>query len=122
MKETKRVVIAGCRDFYDYAAAKAFIDFCILEIRQKYNIVIVSGGAKGADSLGERYALENGFAVELYPAEWEKFGKSAGPIRNSQMAKLGDFFICFWDGESPGTKNMIETIKKLNKPIKIKNV
>ena len=122
MKETKRIVIFGCRDFYDYATAKAFIDSCISDIREIYNIVIISGGARGADMLGERYAKEEGFALERYPAEWEKFGKIAGPIRNSQMAKLGDFFICFWDGVSPGTKNMLDLIKSLDKPVKIKNV
>ena len=122
MKETKRVVISGCRDFYDYATAKEFIDFCISDLKEIYNIVIISGGARGADMLGERYAKEEGFALERYPAEWEKFGKIAGPIRNSQMAKLGDFFICFWDGVSPGTKNMIDLIKSLDKPVRIKNV
>ncbi len=122
MKETKRVVISGCRDFYDYATAKEFIDFCISDLKEIYNIVIISGGARGADMLGERYAKEEGFALERYPAEWEKFGKIAGPIRNSQMAKLGDFFICFWDGVSPGTKNMIDLIKALDKPVRIKNV
>lgn len=122
MKETKRVVISGCRDFYDYATAKEFIDFCISDLKELYNIVIISGGARGADMLGERYAKEEGFALERYPAEWEKFGKIAGPIRNSQMAKLGDFFICFWDGVSPGTKNMIDLIKTLDKPVRIKNV
>ena len=104
------------------AEAKEFIDFCISDLKEIYNIVIISGGARGADALGERYAKEEGFALERYPAEWEKFGKIAGPIRNSQMAKLGDFFICFWDGVSPGTKNMIDLIKALDKPVRIKNV
>lgn len=82
----------------------------------------LSGGCKGADALGERYAEENGFKIEHFPAEWNKFGKSAGPIRNFQMAKNCDYVICFWDGKSKGTKSMINYAKQLNKPIKVKKI
>ncbi|MBR6510506.1 MAG: hypothetical protein IKT38_07870, partial [Clostridia bacterium] len=58
--------------------------------------------------------------VEKYLADWEKYGKSAGPIRNKQMAEVSDYVICFWDEKSKGTKSMIDYAKKLNKPIKIK--
>ena len=83
---------------------------------------IVSGGARGADALGERYAKENGFKIERYPAHWEKYGKSAGPKRNEQMAKITDFVICFWDKKSLGTKSMIGFAKEYNKPIRIKYI
>ena len=53
--------------------------------------------------LGERYARENGFRIERYPADWKQYGKSAGPRRNMQMAEAGDDIICFWDGKSRGT-------------------
>ncbi|MBR6510109.1 MAG: DUF2493 domain-containing protein [Clostridia bacterium] len=119
---TKRVVIAGCRDYENYKQAKEFIDICLSNVRKENEIIIVSGGAKGADAIGERYAKENGFAVEKYPADWEKYGKSAGPIRNKQMAEISDYVICFWDEKSKGTKSMIDYAKKLNKPIKIKIV
>ena len=59
------MVIAGSRDFTDYKIAKEYIDFCISNIRKKYRIVIVSGGAKGADTFGEKYAIENGFNFEI---------------------------------------------------------
>ena len=72
--------------------------------------------------LGERYAKENGFKIERYPALWEKYGKSAGPKRNEKMAEVCDCAICFWDGESKGTQSMIEYIKKIGKPIKIKYI
>ena len=117
-----RIVIAGCRDFNDYKEAKEYIDFCISNIRKANKIIIISGGASGADTLGERYAKENGFKVELYPANWEKYGRSAGPKRNEQMAKICDYVICFWDGKSRGTKSMIEYAKKHQKPIKIKQI
>lgn len=118
----KRVVIAGCRDYTDYKEAKPYIDFCISNIRKGNEIVIVSGGASGADAIGERYAKENGFKVERYPADWNRYGRSAGPRRNQKMAEVCDYVICFWDGESRGTKSMIECAKKCGKPIRIKRI
>ena len=121
-KPTKRVVIAGCRDYTNYDEAKKYIDFCISNIRKKYEIVIVSGCANGADALGEKYANENGLKIEKHPANWEKYGRSAGPRRNKQMAEVSDYVICFWDEKSKGTRSMIDYSIKLDKPIKIKKI
>ena len=118
----KRVVIAGCRNYNNYYEAKTYIDFCLSNIRKENNIVIISGGASGADAIGERYAEENGFKIEKYPADWKKYGKSAGPRRNKQMAEVCDCVICFWDGKSNGTKSMIYYAKKYNRPIKVKRI
>ncbi len=68
--------------------------------------------ARGADRLGERYAKERGYPVRLFPADWEKFGKSAGYRRNAEMAKYADGLIAFWDGRSAGTGHMIYLAKK----------
>ena len=119
---TKRVVIAGCRYYNNYDEAKQYIDFCLSDIRKANDIVIVSGGASGADTIGERYAEENEFKVEKYPADWKNYGRSAGPKRNKQMAEVSDYVICFWDGNSKGTKTMINFAKKYNKPVKIKKI
>lgn len=116
----KRVVIAGGRDYNNYDEAKRYIDYCISNIRKEYTLVFLSGCCRGADMLGERYAEENGFRVEKYPADWEKYGRNAGPKRNKQMAEAGDYVICFWNGKSRGTKSMIEYARKLGKPVKIK--
>ena len=118
----KKVVIAGCRDYNDYDEAKEYIDLCLCDIKNENEIVIVSGGAKGADALGERYATENGFLIERYLADWDTYGKSAGPKRNEKMAEVGDYIICFWDGKSRGTKSMIDYAKKYKKPIRIKRI
>lgn len=118
----KRVVIAGCRDYNDYNEAKAYIDFCLSDIRKGNDIIIISGCAGGADALGERYAKENGFKVEKYPADWKKYGRGAGPKRNRQMAEICDAVICFWNGKSKGTRSMIDCAKKCNKPVKIKMI
>ena len=118
----KRIVIAGSRDYNNYEEAKEFIDFCIQNIKIEHQLVFVSGCCYGADALGERYAKENGYGLELYPADWIKYGKSAGPKRNLKMAELADYVIYFWDRKSTGTKSMIKFAKQLNKPIRIKYI
>jgi hypothetical protein len=69
--------------------------------------VVISGTARGADKLGEEWAKENGISIERYPAEWDKYGKSAGYIRNELMASKAEALIALWDGESKGTGHMI---------------
>ena len=118
----KRIVIAGCRDYNNYVEAETYIDFCLSDIRRENNIIIVSSCASGADAIGERYAEENGFKVEKYPADWKKYGRSAGPKRNKQMAEVSDYVICFWDKKSKGTKSMIEYAKKCGKTVRIKTI
>ena len=115
----KRVVIAGCRGYSNYAEAKEYIDYYLSNIRKENDIVILSGCASGADAIGERYAKENGLKVEKHPANWGKYGKSAGPRRNKEMAENCDYVICFWDGKSKGTKSMINFAKQYKRPIKI---
>lgn len=73
--------------------------------------VIVSGTARGADQLGEAWAVNNGVPIERYAADWAKFGRAAGPIRNKIMAQNAEALIALWDGKSSGTKNMIELAK-----------
>ncbi len=118
----KRIVVAGCRDFENYDIAKEYIDFCISEIKNNHTVIFVSGGCRGADRLGERYAQENGYEVELHSADWKKYGRSAGPKRNKEMAEIADYVICFWNGKSKGTKSMIDYAKGLNKPVRIKKI
>ena len=118
----KRIIVAGCRYYEDYDEAKAYIEMCIKNIRKKYTLIFLSGGCRGADMLGERYAKENGFSIERYPADWQKYGKSAGPKRKLQMAKACDYVICFWDGKSHGTASIISYAKVLKMPLKIKRI
>ncbi len=118
----KRVVVAGCRNYNNYHEAKLFIEHCISNIKKEHTLIFVSGGCKGADMLGERFASENNYPVERYPADWKTFGKAAGPIRNRKMAEVGDYIICFWDGQSRGTKSMIDYANDIGKPLKVKNI
>lgn len=113
-----RVIICGSREFDDYEFLR---DKCDKILSRKAadpteEIVIVSGCAKGADALGERYASERGYQVLRYPAQWDKYGKSAGPRRNREMAEVSNACIAFLSStsENRGTKNMISTALKMN--------
>lgn len=122
MRENKYVLIAGCRDYNNYAEAKRYINRCIAEIRKRYKITVISGGARGADNLGELYAIENGFDVKKYLPDWERYGKSAGPLRNKIMVDKADFIICFWNGKSRGTASTVKYAIKTGKPLQIKYI
>ena len=107
-----RVIIAGCRNFDDYALLKERCNDYLCEKMETHNVIIVSGHASGADALGERFAEEFGLQCEIHPADWAKYGRSAGPIRNAEMASCSDALIAFWDGQNPGTRSMIELARK----------
>jgi predicted Rossmann fold nucleotide-binding protein DprA/Smf involved in DNA uptake len=113
-----KVIIAGGRDFSDYPL---LIESCDQILSDLDNIEIVSGRARGADSLGEDYALERGYDCKIFPADWEKYGKAAGYKRNSEMAEYSDLLIAFWDGTSKGTEHMINIARKKGLKIKIIN-
>lgn len=104
-----KVIIAGGRYFYDY---EKLCQYCDKVLQNQFNIEIVSGGAKGADSLGEKYAKERNFEMVRFPAAWSKFGRRAGVIRNAEMANYATILIAFWDGKSRGTKSMINLAKR----------
>lgn len=108
-----KVIIAGTRDFNDYAFLKRNLDYFLQGINpNNEEIEIVSGNARGADKLGERYAKEHNLPVKLFPANWDKYGKRAGYLRNQEMANYSDMLIAFWDEKSKGTKHMIDIAKK----------
>lgn len=108
-----KIIIAGSRSFDNYSVLEEYCDQVIDSLKE-VGIIIVSGTAKGADKLGERYAKNKGFKIAPFPADWDKFGKSAGYKRNEQMALYSDVLIAFWDGSSKGTKHMIDLAKKHN--------
>ena len=111
-----KLAIVGSRTFNNYEMLVEFI-------QKNYNIDdithIVSGGAKGADSLGEQFAEEFDKEKIIFPANWKKYGKSAGFKRNADIIENCDECICFWNGFSHGTKHDIELCEKMNKPYKI---
>lgn len=106
-----KVIIAGTRSVDDYKLVVDTIQ------RSGYDITeVVSGCATGVDRLGERWAIANNITVKEMPADWARFGKSAGPQRNKAMADYADAAIVIWDGQSRGTRNMIENMIRRKKP------
>jgi hypothetical protein len=102
-----RTIIAGSRDCTDYDLLEKAIKEC-----GWIPTVVISGNAKGADTLGEIWAEKNDVPYELYPAKWKLYGRSAGPRRNIEMSEVAEALIALWDGESRGTKHMIDTARK----------
>lgn len=111
-----KVIIAGCRNFNDYDLLKVK---CEKILQFQRDIEIVSGTSNGADKLGEKYAKERNYKLSLFPANWDKYKKSAGYKRNEDMAKYADALIAFWDGNSKGTEHMINLVKSYNLKIRI---
>ena len=109
-------IIAGGRDFTDYAIAEAALDRIFS--RRKPDSIIC-GMQRGADMLGDRYAKERGIPVQEFPADWDRYGKAAGPIRNREMAAIATHLVAFWDGKSRGTKDMIAIAKARGLEIRV---
>lgn len=114
MAET-RIIVAGSRNFTDADFIFGKLDEIIGGIRQdgsgNGSTVIVSGCCRGVDAIGESYARAHGYGLARFPANWTKFGRGAGPIRNEEMASFASeadgHLIAFWDGKSAGTRSMI---------------
>ena len=113
----KRVVIAGSRNFNDYAMFSAVVDRCLSRIRTEYDIIILSGHCSGADMMAERYAQENGLGLEVFPADWS-LGRKAGPLRNKQMVNVADYAIAFPSGGC-GTQSLINFAHQKGIPTKV---
>lgn len=112
--ENRKLSITGSRNFNDYELLKE-----TMLSRPTLPSEIISGGANGADKLAERFALEFSIPFKLFPADWNKNGRAAGPIRNAEMADYVGEGIVFWDGQSKGSKNMIDNLHKQFKPCKV---
>lgn len=112
-----RVIIAGSRFITNY-------DLVVDAVKESgFNITeVVCGAANGVDSLGERYAKENNIKLSYFYADWKGLGRAAGPKRNEQMGNYGEALIAVWDGESKGTKHMINYAKKKKLLVYVKNI
>jgi hypothetical protein len=102
-----KLIIAGSRNITDYEKLLSAV-----KLLEKKPSEILSGTAKGVDSMGERWAKENNITVVKYPANWDKYGKSAGYRRNVEMAENADALLLIWDGESKGSKHMLDIAQK----------
>lgn len=128
------IAVIGSREFDNYDLLKEeLIEFCFdvdyygdaegewcPEYTPRYSdIKIISGGARGADTLAERFASEFCLDTLIFKADWSLYGKSAGYIRNNDIIKSADIVFAFWDGKSKGTKHSIDLANKYNKGLEI---
>lgn len=98
-----KTIIAGSREYTNYITVCSVLDKCPWVITE-----VISGTARGPDTLGERWAEAADISTKQFPAAWDRHGKKAGFLRNKEMAEYGDAAVIFWDGESRGTKSMID--------------
>ena len=114
-------LVVGSRTFADYEFLKIKLDELL---KNQPKVVIVSGGAKGADALSEQYAKERSYPLITFPAKWDELGKRAGYIRNREMHEFIAHFskrgcVAFWDGKSKGTQHNFDLAKEHNTTLKV---
>lgn len=118
-----KVAVVGSRSFADSTYMHDKLTGILWDIVDHWgndlplDITIISGGARGADSLAEQWAKKWGYETNIFPAEWDKYGKSAGYKRNELIVQECDILVAFWDGESRGTKHSMDLAVKYNKPV-----
>lgn len=116
-----KLIIAGSRDMKSFGCLGLSI---VSAMRQGLLVddvsEVVSGCATGVDTFGEEWAIQRNIPIKRFRADWKNLGKAAGPIRNQQMAEYADAaLIVMWEGGTKGSMNMVENMKKLNKPVYI---
>lgn len=133
------LIIAGSRSFKDFKFLCDKCDYLLKDkIKEGYKIVIISGTAGGADTLGENYAKLRGYDIIRKPADWnnlsvkdcvvktnqygKKYNALAGNNRNNEMADISNACVVFWDGKSPGSKDMYNICIKRNIPVRLYNM
>lgn len=116
-----KLAIIGSRSFEDYGFAAAHIQQFIAQEKEILTH-IVSGGAKGADQFGARFAEQNKVELLLFKPDWKRYGKRAGFIRNTDIVAHADCILAFWDGQSKGTKDSIDKATALNKKVVVVDI
>lgn len=112
-----RLIVAGSRSFTD--AAFAFRKLDALTANMAGPITVISGHARGGDAIGEQWAAARGHAVDVYAADWNRHGKAAGPMRNSDMVAAATHAVFFWDGRSRGTADCIRKAKEAGLAVRV---
>lgn len=112
-----RLAVVGSRSFRDYTDLEKTLSF----IHKKVPITrIISGGAKGADSLAEQWARENSVDTQVFIPDWETYGKRAGFLRNKQIVDYSEAVVVFWDGKSKGSQHSMKLAKEQGKSVLIR--
>ena len=111
------IAVVGSRGYENEEEFFRLMDRLLASFDDSQKISLVSGGAAGADSLAESYAQARGVGIDVIEADWSRYGKSAGFVRNKDIWKRADFGIAFWDGESKGTKHSFDLARNLGKTL-----
>lgn len=115
---TVRMIVAGGRDFENTELLYAKMDVLTKNL-DFTDLEVVSGGASGADTLGEWWAERSEVSIKRFPADWGQFGQAAGYRRNERMAQYATHLVAFWDGKSRGTEHMIARARSLCLEIRV---
>ena len=112
MKPEYKVILAVSRSFINYELYREKILFYLSDIMKTYSVVIITGASKVTDMFTDRLCEEFNFIKEPHKANWGKYGQDACRVSNDEMTNCADAVIAFWDGRSPGIKNLIELAKQ----------
>lgn len=119
----RKWIICGDRNYTDYYDFEQHMKKVVEEEKHGLPDGVISGHARGADTMGEQWAKENNLSLDIFPADWETYGKAAGHIRNAEMLKAQpQLVVAFLAQGSKGTRNMIEQSIKVGKPVKVINI
>lgn len=116
------IAVVGSRSFNDYELLRKELIGIIVKLPIDEEICIISGGARGADSLAEQFAKDQGYKTRIFYPEWDKYGRSAGIIRNRYIVEACDLLVAFWNGKSRGTNHSIGLARENNKKLKIVSI
>ena len=108
-----RIAVVGSRDFPRLGEVRSFVR------RLPVGTTLVSGGARGVDTVAEVAAREVGIPVEIHPADWNRHGRGAGPLRNTRIVESSDVVVAFWDGRSPGTADTLRKARLARRPVRV---
>lgn len=120
-----KLVIAGCRHFKSkayYYMLQQVLDDLLINDKLEDITEVVQGGAAGIDFHAKEWSWDVGVKCTEFRADWDTLGKAAGPTRNLKMADYGDALLAIWDGESRGTKDMINKMRSAGKPVFVLNI
>lgn len=112
-----KLIVAGGRDFVNTQVMITVLMDLVEKGKIDPNPELVCGMARGADLTAYSLWSGTGMVIHKFPADWARLGKRAGFKRNQEMGEFADAAVCFWDGNSKGTKHMIDIMNRLNKPV-----
>jgi len=107
------IAVVGSRNYINKQFIYKVLDKFISNLN--LDVILVSGGARGVDTISKEYAISRNINIIEFKADWNKYGKSAGFIRNADIINKANIVFAFWDGKSSGTKDSINKSIKQNK-------